>query len=91
MNFVFSRGTVADAYQSQTVDREYINKTSFFTISSVKEGDKFNIQRAASKPIPTGISMVHEDLGKISADNAYYTLSGQRLNGKPSQCGVYIL
>lgn len=90
VNFVFSRGTVADAYQSQTVDREYINKTSFFTISSVKEGDKFNIQRAASKPTPTGISMVHEDLGKISADNAYYTLSGQRLNGKPSQCGIYI-
>ena len=54
--------------RAKTVDREYINKTSFFTISSVKEGDKFNIQRAASKPTPTGISMVHEDLGKISAD-----------------------
>ena len=37
VNFVFSRGTVADAYQSQTVDREYINKTSFFTISSVRK------------------------------------------------------
>ena len=38
----------------------------------------------------TGIEGVEVDAKQSKDDKSYYTLSGQRLTGKPSQRGVYI-
>ena len=38
----------------------------------------------------TGIEGVEVDAKQSKDDKYYYTLSGQRLTGKPSQRGVYI-
>ena len=38
----------------------------------------------------TGIEGVEADTKQSRGDKYYYTLSGQRLTGRPSQRGVYI-
>ena len=38
----------------------------------------------------TAIATLNTQTGEITTDDAWYTLSGRKLNGKPSQRGVYI-
>ncbi|WP_455097204.1 alpha-amylase family glycosyl hydrolase [Prevotella jejuni] len=88
VNFVFSIGTASNASANQTVDIERVKKTSYFEVSSTKENGKYVVNNVTS--VVTGIEGVEVDAKQSKVDKYYYTLSGQRLTGKPSQRGVYI-
>ena len=88
VNFVFSIGTASNASANQTMDIERVKKTSYFVISSTKENGKYVVNNVTNEV--TGIEGVEVDAKQSKDDKSYYTLSGQRLTGKPSQRGVYI-
>ena len=88
VNFVFSIGTASNASTNQTVDIERVKKTSYFEVSSTKENGKYVVNNVTS--VVTGIEGVKADAQQSKGDKYYYTLSGQRLTGKPLQRGVYI-
>ena len=88
VNFVFSIGTASNASDNQSLDVERVKKTSYFVISSTKDNGKFTVNNVTSSV--TGIEGIKADVKQSRDNKYYYTLSGQRLNGKPSQCGVYI-
>ena len=88
VNFVFSIGTASNASANQTMDIERVKKTSYFVISSTKENGKYVVNNVTNEV--TGIEGVEVDAKQSKVDKYYYTLSGQRLTGKPSQRGVYI-
>lgn len=87
VNFVFSIGTAANAGANQSLDVERVKRTSYFIVSSAKENGKFTVRDVTEA---TGIEGVETDSKLRTADRYYYTLSGQRLSGKPVQRGVYI-
>ena len=88
VNFVFSIGSAANASDNQSLDIERVKKTSYFVISSTKENGKYVVNNVTNDV--TGIEGVEIDVQQRKGDKYYYTLSGQRLTGKPSQRGVYI-
>ena len=88
VNFVFSIGSAANASDNQSLDIERVKKTSYFIISSTKENGKYVVNNVTNDV--TGIEGVEVDTKQSRGDKYYYTLSGQRLIGKPSQRGVYI-
>lgn len=88
VNFVFSIGTASNASANQTVDIERVKKTSYFEVLSTKENGKYTVNNVTETV--TGIDGVEADVQQSKADKYYYTLSGQRLTGKPTQRGVYI-
>ena len=87
VNFVFSIGTAANAGTNQSLDVERVKRTSYFIVSSAKENGKFTVRDVTEA---TGVEGVETDSKLRTADRYYYTLSGQRLSGKPVQRGVYI-
>ena len=88
VNFVFNIGTASTASVNQSVDIERVKKTSFFEVSSTKENGKFAINNVTE--IVMGIEDVKAAVQQQKGGEYYYTLSGQRLTGKPTQRGVYI-
>ena len=88
VNFVFSIGSASNASDNQSLDIERVKKTSYFVISSTKENGKYVVNNVTNEV--TGIEGVEVDTKQSRGDKYYYTLSGQRLTGKPSQRGVYI-
>lgn len=88
VNFVFSIGTTLNASDNQSLDIERVKKTSYFVISSTKENGKYVVNNMTNEV--TGIEGVEIDAEQSKGNKYYYTLSGQRLKGKPSQRGVYI-
>ena len=88
VNFVFSIGSASNASANQTMDIERVKKTSYFVISSTKENGKYVVNNVTNEV--SGIEGVEVDTKQSRGDKYYYTLSGQRLIGKPSQRGVYI-
>lgn len=80
VSFVFSVGTGTP----QTVDVESVNETSFFEIENSQTDSKYNVTNVTTT---TGINQITAP--QQSADNAYYTLSGQKLS-RPTQKGIYI-
>ena len=88
VNFVFSIGSASNASANQTMDIERVKKTSYFVISSTKENGKYVVNNVTNEV--TGIEGVEVGAKQGNGDKYYYTLSGQRLTGKPSQRGVYI-
>ena len=88
VNFVFSIGSAANASGNQSLDIERVKKTSYLVISSTKENGKYVVNNVTSEVL--GIEGVEVDTKQSRGDKYYYTLSGQRLTGKPSQRGIYI-
>ena len=88
VNFVFSIGSASNASDNQSLDIERVKKTSYFVISSTKENGKYVVNNVTNEV--TGIEGVEVDAKQSKVDKYYYTLSSQRLTGKPSQRGVYI-
>ena len=81
-NFVFNTGSGSP----QTVDVNNVTTTSFFEISSEKDGTKYKVNDVSS--VHTGINAVTTH--QPTDNNPYwYTLSGQRIS-KPATPGVYI-
>ena len=85
VNFVFSIGTAQNASQNQTVDVNGVNRDAFFEITGEKEGGKYLVKDVTDA---MDIEGVHESDAR-TMDDAYYTLSGQRI-AKPTQHGIYL-
>lgn len=85
VNFVFSIGTAQNASQNQTVDVNNVNRDAFFEITGEKEGGKYLVKDVSDA---MSIGGVHESDAR-TMDDAYYTLSGQRI-AKPTQHGIYL-
>lgn len=85
VNFVFSIGTSANASQNQTVDVNNINRDAFFEITGEKVGAKYVAKDVTAT---TDIEAIAPNAAP-EQDEAYYTLSGQRVS-QPSQRGIYL-
>ena len=88
VSFVFSIGTSATASSNQTVDVTNVTKDAYFEISSTRTNGKYNVNDVTSD-MTTGIESITTDQTTTTDDNAWYTLSGMRID-KPTQRGIYI-
>lgn len=88
VNFVFCQpnatGTGATA---QTYDKTGISNTTYLMIGSL-EGGKYTVNDVTSD-MTTGIADA-PIIEKENTDKAWYSLSGMKMNQKPSQAGIYI-
>ncbi len=99
ISFVFNEGktgkdpaTGEDVVNEQTVDVEDVDQTAYFEIENdpqSTEGKKCYSVKDVTEEMTTGIADA-PIVEKESKDNAWYTLSGMKMNKKPSQAGIYI-
>lgn len=84
INVIFNQGQG----KKQTVDIAVGNKTQYYKINNTASGGKYTFTNATSE-MPTGIAapIIENNTNK---DNAWYTLSGMKMNQKPTQAGIYI-
>lgn len=85
VNLVFSIGTSSTASQNQTVDVNNVRDDAFFEITGEKNGSKFTVTDVTPTTSIDGVAT----RPSCAADNAYYTLSGQRVS-HPTQKGIYL-
>lgn len=90
LNFVFCEPNDAGTKEkSQSVDITGINSTVFIKVGPEKDGEKYVVTNV-TKEVNTGIDQpITENTGK-NVNNAWYTLSGMKMNQKPNQAGIYI-
>lgn len=90
LNFVFCEPNDAGTKEkSQSVDITGINSTVFIKVGPEKDGGKYVVTNV-TKEVNTGIDQpITENTGK-NVNNAWYTLSGMKMNQKPNQAGIYI-
>lgn len=93
VSFVFNEGkTGTNVINEQTVDIEDIAQTTYLEIennATTSETKKCYSVKDVTEEMTTGIAdaPISEQESK---DNAWYTLSGMKMNLKPSQAGIYI-
>lgn len=90
LNFVFCEPNDAGtAANSQSEDCRGINSTVFFKVGPGKSSGQYVVTNV-TKEVNTGIDQpITENTGK-NVNNAWYTLSGMKMNQKPNQAGIYI-
>lgn len=90
LNFVFCEPNDAGTKEkSQSLDITGINSTVFIKVGPEKNGGKYVVTNV-TKEVNTGIDQpITENTGK-NVNNAWYTLSGMKMNQKPNQAGIYI-
>lgn len=90
INFVFCEPNDAGTKEkSQSLDITGINSTVFIKVGPEKSGGKYVVTNV-TKEVNTGIDQpITENTGK-NVNNAWYTLSGMKMNQKPNQAGIYI-
>lgn len=90
INFVFCEPNDAGTKEkSQSLDITGINSTVFIKVGPEKSGGKYIVTNV-TKEVNTGIDQpIIENTGK-NVNNAWYTLSGMKMNQKPNQAGIYI-
>ena len=90
INFVFCEPNDAGTKEkSQSLDITGINSTVFIKVGPEKSGGKYVVTNV-TKEVNTGIDQpIIEHTGK-NVNNAWYTLSGMKMNQKPNQAGIYI-
>ena len=75
--------------KSQSLDITGVNSTTFIKVGPNKENGKYVVKNV-TKEVNTGIDQpITENTGK-NVNNAWYTLSGMKMNQKPNQAGIYI-
>lgn len=91
INFVFCEPNAAGtAAKTQSVDFTGVNSTIFVKVGPNKNSKGQYIVTDVTKDIDTGIDLpITENTGK-NVNNAWYTLSGMKMNQKPNQAGIYI-
>lgn len=90
LNFVFCEpnATGRDA-KTQSLDFTGVNSTVFIKVGPGKSSEKY-VVTDVTKEVDTGIDLpITENTGK-NVNNAWYTLSGMKMNQKPNQAGIYI-
>lgn len=90
VNFVFCEPNDAGTKEkSQSLDITGVNSTTFIKVGPNKESGKYVVKNV-TKEVNTGIDQpITENTGK-NVNNAWYTLSGMKMNQKPNQAGIYI-
>ena len=90
LNFVFCEpNNAGTAANSQSEDCRGINSTVFFKVGPGKSSGQYVVTNV-TKEVDTGIDQpITENTGK-NVNNAWYTLSGMKMNQKPNQAGIYI-
>lgn len=90
LNFVFCEPNDAGTKEkSQSLDITGINSTVFIKVGPENSGGKYVVTNV-TKEVNTGIVQpITENTGK-NVNNAWYTLSGMKMNQKPNQAGIYI-
>ena len=87
VSFVFSTGTGSP----QTVDYVDVTKDTYLEIQDTKDGaGHYKINDVTSNMPSTGIANSPIIDNNKQNDNAWYSLSGMKMNQKPSQAGIYI-
>ena len=90
VSFVFCEpNTAGTGAKTQSLDITGVNSTTFIKVGPNKESGKYVVKNV-TKDVNTGIDQpITENTGK-NVNNAWYTLSGMKMNQKPNQAGIYI-
>ena len=90
VSFVFCEpNTAGTGAKTQSLDITGVNSTTFIKVGPNKESGKYVVKNV-TKEVNTGIDQpITENTGK-NVNNAWYTLSGMKMNQKPNQAGIYI-
>ena len=90
LNFVFCEPNDAGTKEkTQSHDVTGVNSTIFVKVGPGKSNGKYVVTNV-TKEVNTGIDQpITENTGK-NVNNAWYTLSGMKMNQKPNQAGIYI-
>lgn len=90
LNFVFCEPNDAGTKEkSQSLDITGINSTVFIKVGPEKSGGKYVVTNV-TKEVNTGIDQPITENTSKNVNNAWYTLSGMKMNQKPNQAGIYI-
>lgn len=75
--------------KTQSLDFTGVNSTIFVKVGPKQSSGKY-VVTDVTKEVDTGIDQpITENTGK-NVNNAWYTLSGMKMNQKPNQAGIYI-
>lgn len=75
--------------KTQSLDFTGVNSTIFVKVGPKQSSGKY-VVTDVTKEVDTGIDLpITENTGK-NVNNAWYTLSGMKMNQKPNQAGIYI-
>lgn len=85
VNIIFNQGK----NKKQTEDLKAINSTKFYEITTTQSKGKYTCKDVTAIWAPTGITGT-PTISNTTTDNAWYTLSGMKLDMKPAKSGVYI-
>lgn len=85
VNIIFNQGK----NKKQTEDLKAVNSTKFYEITTTQSDGKYTCKDVTAIWAPTGITGT-PTISNTTTDNAWYTLSGMKLDKKPAKSGVYI-
>ena len=85
VNIIFNQGK----NKKQSVDMNAGNSTKFYEITTTQSKGKYTCKDVTAIWAPTGITGT-PTISNTTTDNAWYTLSGMKLDKKPAKSGVYI-
>lgn len=90
VNFVFCEpDATGKAANSQSLDFTGVNSTIFVKVGPGKSNGKYVVTNV-TKDIDTDIDLTITENTDSNTNNAWYTLSGMKMNQKPNQAGIYI-
>lgn len=87
VNVIFNQGNGTG--KKQTEDLKAVNSTKFYEITTTQSNGKYTCKDVTAIWAPTGITGT-PTISNTTTDNAWYTLSGMKLDKKPAKSGVYI-
>ena len=87
VNIIFNQGNGTG--KKQTVDLNAGNSTKYYEITTTMSNGKYTCKDVTAIWAPTGITGT-PTISNTTTDNAWYTLSGMKLDKKPAKSGVYI-
>lgn len=85
VNIIFNQGK----NKKQSLDMNAGNSTKFYEITTTQSNGKYTCKDVTAIWAPTGITGT-PTISNTTTDNAWYTLSGMKLDKKPAESGVYI-
>ena len=85
VNIIFNQGKD----KKQSVDMNAGNSTKFYEITTTMSKGQYTCKDVTAIWAPTGITGT-PTISNTTTDNAWYTLSGMKLDKKPAKSGIYI-
>ena len=88
VNIIFNQGNGTG--KKQTVDLNAGNSTKYYEITTTQSKGKYTCKDVTAIWAPTGITGTPTISNTTTTDNAWYTLSGMKMDKKPAKNGIYI-